>query len=111
MTTRRQFLKQALSGGAVLALGGMMPGLSAKSYANVPGANDRLRAGAVGVNSRGLALATNFSKQENCVVNHICDVDSRALEKCATEVENFGKGKVKRSRDIRKMLEDKDMRP
>ena len=109
MSTRRQFLKQALSGGAVLALGGMMPGLSAKSYANISGANDRIRAGAIGVNSRGLALATNFSKQDNCVVNHVCDVDSRALEKCASEVEKFGKSTVKRSRDLRKMLEDPDI--
>ena len=33
----------------------------------------------IGVNSRGAALARNFAKQENCIIKHICDVDSRAM--------------------------------
>ncbi len=28
---------------------------------------------------RGAALARNFAKQENCIIKHICDVDSRVL--------------------------------
>lgn len=77
MSTRREFLKQALTGTAALSLGGLMPGLSNKSYGSVLGANDKIRVGAIGVNSRGMALATNFAMQPGCEVVHICDVDSR----------------------------------
>lgn len=87
MSTRREFLKQALTGTAALSLGGLMPGLSNKSYGSVLGANDKIRVGAIGVNSRGMALATNFAMQPGCEVVHICDVDSRALAKCADAVE------------------------
>ena len=41
MSTRREFLKQALTGTAALSLGGLMPGLSNKSYGSVLGANDK----------------------------------------------------------------------
>ena len=107
MTTRRDFLKQALTGTAMLSLGGL--GLSAKSYAKVAGANERIRVGAVGVHSRGSALAKNFAKMSGCEVTNICDVDSRSLEKCAAAVEKLQNNKVKREKDVRKMLEDKDM--
>ncbi len=107
MTTRRDFLKQALTGTAMLSLGGL--GLSAKSYAKVVGANERIRVGAVGVHSRGSALAKNFAKISGCEVTNICDVDSRSLAKCAAAVEKIQNNKVKREKDVRKMLEDKDM--
>ncbi|MBE5032376.1 Gfo/Idh/MocA family protein [Gallalistipes aquisgranensis] len=107
MTTRRDFLKQALTGTAMLSLGGL--GLSAKSYAKVAGANERIRVGAVGVHSRGSALAKNFAKIPGCEVTNICDVDSRSLAKCAAAVEKIQNNKVKREKDVRKMLEDKDM--
>ena len=109
MSTRREFLKQALTGTAALSLGGLMPGLSNKSYGSVLGANDKIRVGAIGVNSRGMALATNFAMQPGCEVVHICDVDSRALAKCADAVEKIQNNKVRRDRDLRKMLESPEM--
>ena len=109
MSTRREFLKQALTGTAALSLGGLMPGLSNKSYGSVLGANDKIRVGALGVNSRGMALATNFAMQPGCEVVHICDVDSRALAKCADAVEKIQNNKVRRDRDLRKMLESPEM--
>ena len=86
-----------------------MPGLSNKSYGSVLGANDKIRVGAIGVNSRGMALATNFAMQPGCEVVHICDVDSRALAKCADAVEKIQNNKVRRDRDLRKMLESPEM--
>ncbi|WP_257668344.1 chitobiase/beta-hexosaminidase C-terminal domain-containing protein [Parapedobacter tibetensis] len=47
------------------------------------------------VNARGLALATNFSSQDNCEVAYVCDVDSRATDKPQLELIEKGSGKVK----------------
>lgn len=47
--------------------------------------------------------------QPGCEVVHICDVDSRALAKCADAVEKIQNNKVRRDRDLRKMLESPEM--
>lgn len=109
MTTRRNFIKQAAAGTALLSIGGVLPGFSAKSYANIVGANERLSVGAVGVNSRGMALAQNFEKQDNCSVRYICDVDKRALDKCIKSIKDIKGNTPKGEKDVRKMLEAKDL--
>ena len=44
MITRRDFIKKTAVGTAALSLGGVLPGFTAKSYANIIGANDRIHA-------------------------------------------------------------------
>lgn len=109
MTTRRDFIKKTAIGTAAISLGGMIPGMSAKSYANIVGANDKIRVGVVGVNSRGNALAVNFAKQDRCTVTCICDVDSRAIPKCIASVDNAMGYKPKGEKDFRKILGAKDV--
>lgn len=106
---RRDFLKKVMVGAAAASLGGVLPGFSAKSYASILGANDRIRTGVMGVNSRGLALAENFALQKNCEVTYISDVDTRAAEKCIASVEKIQKKKPKAAPDFRKALEDKNL--
>lgn len=108
MTTRRNFIKKAVAGTAMLSFGGVLEGFSAKSYANIIGANDKIRVAAMGVNSRGMALAINFAKQKNCEVTRLCDVDSRAIDKCGAAIQKIAGNQVKSDKDIRKMLEAKD---
>lgn len=98
MTSRRNFIKKAAMGTAALTVGGVLPGFSAKSYNNIVGANDKIRVGAIGVNSRGMALATNFAKQQGCEITRICDVDSRAIAKCITSIEKAASYKPKGKR-------------
>ena len=86
MTTRRDFIKKVTASTAALSFGGVLEGFSAKSYNNIVGANERIKVGAIGVNSRGRALACNFAKQKNCEIAGVCDVDSRALQKCKEAV-------------------------
>ena len=86
-----------------------MPGFSAKSYASILGANERLKVGVMGVNSRGDALATNFALQKNCEVLYISDVDSRAADKCAAKVAEIQGKKPRLAPDFRKALENKDL--
>jgi predicted dehydrogenase len=109
MTTRRDFIKKATMGTAALSIGGILPGMSAKSYAGITGANEKIRVGIIGVNSRGRALAANYAKIEGCEVAYICDVDSRAIPKCIEEVEKISGYRPKAQRDFRRLLESKDL--
>ncbi len=107
--SRRNFIKKTLLGTATLTVGGILPSFSAKSYGRILGANEKVRLGVMGVNSRGYALASNFALQPNCEVVSISDVDSRASEKCIKAVEKIQNSKPKDVPDFRKALEDKDM--
>jgi predicted dehydrogenase len=107
--TRREFVKKLLAGTATLSVGGVLPGFSAQSYNRIRGANEKVRVGVMGVNSRGLALSSNFALQPNCEVITICDVDARAADKCITTVAGLQSSKPKNQPDFRKALEDKDM--
>ena len=109
MITRRDFIKKAAVGTAALSLGGILPGFTAKSYANIIGANDRIHVGVVGVNSRGLALSKNFALQPNCRITEVCDVDSRALERCIAEVSKISDARPNPNKDMRLMFEKKDI--
>ena len=109
MITRRSFLKRAAAGTAIASFGGILPGFSARSYANIVGANERINAAVVGVNSRGKALAQNFSKQPNCRITRICDVDSRALSKCIAAVDEITGEKPAGDKDLRRTFEHKDV--
>ncbi|MFD2937444.1 Gfo/Idh/MocA family protein [Spirosoma flavum] len=107
--SRRDFIRKTIAGTTALSVGGVLPGFSAASYARILGANEKVRVGIMGVNSRGLALAGNFSLQPNCEVISISDVDTRAAEKCIATVEANQKSTPKNQPDFRKALEDKDM--
>ncbi len=108
MTSRRKFIAQTATGTAALVVGGALPGFSARSYNRIIGAGERIRVAVMGVNSRGYSLAQNYARQENCEVLHICDVDSRALDKCAANVEKITGKRPTGFGDFRKSLESKD---
>lgn len=108
MTTRRDFITKTATGTAALVVGGTLPGFSALSYRRISGANERIHVAVMGVNSRGYALAQNYARQNNCIVDHICDVDSRALQKCSANVEKITGTRPKEFGDFRKSLESND---
>ena len=113
MNTRREFIKRVAIGTAVVStgkIGGILPGFSASSYRNIPGANERIRIAGIGVNARGDALAKGFAneKERGCVVTDICDVDSRAVEKAIKSVLDTAGNRPRGHEDLRKMLESND---
>ncbi len=107
--SRRSFIKKTSASVIGLSFGGILPGFSAKSYAKIIGANEKIGVASMGVNSRGLAVAKNFASQANCEVLHICDVDARASKICIDEVSKIQKQKPKDTPDFRKALEDKNL--
>jgi predicted dehydrogenase len=54
-------------------------------------------------------MGTNFASQKECEVMYVCDVDSRAADKCVDAVEKIQQKKPKAEPDFRKALEDKNL--
>ena len=114
--SRRRFIKKAVLGTASMTVGtaavsagGVLPGVSARSYRRITGANEKIRVSVMGVNSRGKALARNFALQENSEVAHICDVDKRALAACREALADRQSLVPEEYEDIRESLESKDI--
>lgn len=105
---RREFIKNTVAGTAALSVGGVLSGFSPKSYRKIVGANEKFRVGVMGVNSRGLALATNFALQPNAEVAYISDVDSRAQARCIEAVGKIQGSNPEGIPDFRNALEKKD---
>ena len=106
---RRTFIKKTMTGVAAVSVGGILPGFSAKSYGSIFGANDRINIAMMGVNSRGMALASTFAKQENVEIIFVCDVDSRAETVCSGSIEKMQNKRPEGIPDFRKALESKKL--
>ena len=78
---RRTFIKRATAAGIGLGLAGSLSTAYGRS-----GANDRVVVAVMGVNSRGHALAQAFARAEGTEVGVVCDVDTRAIERCIAGV-------------------------
>ena len=107
--SRRLFIKNSSATAAAVAFGGILPGFSAKNYNRIAGANEKIAVASMGVNSRGYAVATNFAAQMNAEVIHVCEVDSRAADKCINSIEKIQNKRPKSTPDFRHALEDKNV--
>ena len=104
MSSRRKFVKNTLVGSLGLTMVG-----TAKSYSQIMGANDRVNLAVMGTNSRGHALTKVFIESDNTLVQYICDVDSNVVDKTVAMANETQGSKPKGEKDIRKVLEDKDL--
>jgi predicted dehydrogenase len=110
MSNRRNFLKNATLATSAMVLGTNT--LSAKSYKNIVGANDRIVLGSIGIGGRGTDLLKGFTGlyKDNVMVKTLCDVDSKFFEErqlIASKNQNGIKpGTVT---DMRKVFEDKEI--
>ena len=104
---RRDFLKTSAAAG----LGAMVSSRAAASPLILThgSPNERLRVAVMGLNSRGAVLARSFAKMANSEVAYLCDVDSKVLDKSMAEVTPLQAGAPKRTNDIRRVLDDKNV--
>lgn len=109
MTQRRDFIKKSVLGTTGLTIGAM--GFSAKSYAKIIGANDRVRLGICGVNGRGKSHINGFGKLDNVEIAYLVDPDSNVLTTRVSEMnaQDWLSNQVKGVADVRKVLDDKDI--
>ena len=110
MDNRRGFIKKTAAGAAGIALGATA--FSAKSYGNIPGANDRIMLASIGIRGRGKGLLNSFSKMygDGVMVKTICDVDSQFFaERVKLAADNQKGNKPDTEIDMRKVYEDKEI--
>jgi predicted dehydrogenase len=102
MTTRREFIKQTTLAGA-----GLWIAPQVSIFKGSP--NEKIVIGTMGTNSRGFFLAKMFAQLPNVEVGYICDVDDKVIEKTSAQIEQMSGKKPKAFKDVRKMLEEKDL--
>ncbi|MDX1617439.1 MAG: Gfo/Idh/MocA family oxidoreductase [Balneolaceae bacterium] len=97
--SRREFIKTLTAGTAGLSLG-----LSAQSYGNIPGANDRIRVGMIGVGRQGRGLLGKVLEESDAEVVGLCDVYKPNLLYASEQVKN-----ADTYNDFRKLLDRDDI--
>ncbi|MGJ7031009.1 Gfo/Idh/MocA family protein [Niabella hirudinis] len=110
MTRRRDFIKNMSLGAVGISLSPSVLGMSAKSYRNIIGANDRISVACIGINGRGNGMAKVFANQKNTEVSWLCDVDNRTFSKAIKTLGTSNqKTTPKTEKDCRKLLQNKDI--
>ena len=109
-TNRRDFIKQGVVGTAGLTIGGM--GFSAKSYAAVSGANERLNLAVIGIRNQGtvhLSSWCGLKDSHNVQVRAVCDVDEALFAPALKLVEQKSGAKPTTHWDLRAVLDNKEI--
>ena len=90
MENRRDFLKKVSASSAAMAIGGVGLGLSAKSYGQVLGANDKVRVGIVGYSDRFRSSLVpcflNNAKELNFEFTALSDIWSRRRDEGKAQI-------------------------
>lgn len=111
MTTRRNFIKKAAVGSVgVTLVSTSVNAMSAKSYSNIIGANDRINVAIQGLGRRYQAyLGAIANKESNVKLMYLCDVMKSQRDKAGQVVSKALSNKPMLENDIRKILDDKDV--
>jgi predicted dehydrogenase len=105
MITRREFLDTVAVGTAGLAVGS-----TAKSYAQILGANDRLNFAVIGLNGRAYAHLSSLKANKSAArISHVCDVDKNILQKFAASAQREMGETPAADTDFRRILQQKDV--
>ena len=106
---RREFIKASVIGAAGIAIGGV--GFSAKSYAAIAGANERMHVAVIGARNQGtvhLASWCLLKESHNVQVRAICDTDERSCAALKLVEERSGV-KPAANWDLHVILDDKEI--
>ena len=101
MMTRRGFIKNS-------ALAGAAASLTAASWTRVPGANEQLRVGVVGFNSKGAQHINVFRSLDNVRVVALSDADEAVMQREKANFTEPGES-VKTFQDMRELFDQKDV--
>ncbi|SFT48400.1 Predicted dehydrogenase [Algoriphagus locisalis] len=110
MEKRREFIKKSLLGTAGIAMAGMS--MSAKSYASIIGANERINIAVVGIRGQGSNHINQWcalKDNRNVRLKTLCDADEQYFsEKSKVVIDKTGVTPTTEW-DVRKVLEDKEL--
>ena len=109
-TDRRSFIKKAAIGVVGVTLGSKVNAMSAQSYSNIIGANDRINIAIQGLGRRLPAYVEPIANKANNIrLLYLCDVMKSQRDKAAERFSKRINNKPILENDIRKVLEDKDV--
>src|SRR5690625_5330380 len=101
MGSRKDFIKKTAIGAGGLALG-----MSAKSYGNILGSNDRIRVAFMGCGRRVGAYYESLSEPYNTELAYICDVKKSQRDKVVEDLKNTLSFTPEFTYDIREVWDD-----
>lgn len=108
--SRRDFIKKSALAGAGLTIGGM--GFSAKSYAAIPGANDRITVAVIGIHGQGQTHINSWcalKTSRNVRLKTLCDADEQWFpSRAKIVVEKTGETPLTEW-DMHKVFDDKEI--
>lgn len=105
--SRRNFLYGAAAAGVAAAAA---PSISARSYAQIAGANERVNFAVIGLNGRaGAHLSSLHANRDRAHIAQVCDVDSTILARFANKTEKMTGNAPAKVADFRKVLASKDV--
>jgi predicted dehydrogenase len=110
MISRRNFIKKTTLASTAITLGSSAMAMSAKSYNNIIGSNDRLHVAIAGLGRRLGAFKQPIAlKESNVKLAYLCDVmESQRLRGLKEFREHIDYNPILEN-DIRKVLEDKNV--
>jgi len=105
--SRRKFIKDTAMGTMAVTVGGL--GLSARSYAAIPGANEKIRVAVFGLKRRFSAIRDSLAELPEAEITWLCDIDERQIEKGLASVKEQLGQNPKTHTDLREILQKKDV--
>lgn len=104
--SRREFVKKGSVG---LAAGTVLMSTSAKSYAKILGANEKLNVACIGIRGRGGGHIRQYAEMKDVNVKYLVDIDENLFEERLAEVEQITGERPETEWDMRTVFEDKDI--
>lgn len=107
---RRGFIKTSATSAAGLTIGGM--GFTAKSYADIAGANERIHVAVIGARNQGTVHLKSWcalKDSHNVRVRAICDTDEALFAPALQIVEEQSGAKPASHWDLRAVLDDREI--
>ena len=107
-SNRRDFIRRSLAGTAGVMIGGA--GISARSYAAIKGANERINVAVIGIRNQGtvhLQKWCGLKDSHNVQVRTLCDADERCSRPGVRLVEEKTGVEPATEWDLRRVLDDK----
>lgn len=107
---RRTFIKKTTLAGVGVSFAGGVNAMTAKSYENIIGANDRINVAIQGLGRRYQAFIPAIAAKDNNIrLKYLCDVLPSQMTKATAKVSEKIDYKIALEADIRKILDDKDI--
>jgi len=104
---RRDFLKSTAGMSAALAAGSVTEPALAAQQSSSP--NDRLNVAVIGVRGQGRSHLSGYAGRNNCIVTHICDVDTAVVGGALDSVQKAQKVRPEYVQDLRRIMDNKNI--